>query len=191
MGDMSQHWHDGPRSTPNGDGSASRRLTQWSAALLSRFSVIWPKAWADLTALTPHDLLVAEWARGLEGLSAEQIRHGLDQCRANCPWPPAIAEFRSACHDGANAEQRAFAARARAAQEGRGALRHGTHAEVAAEVQEHLQAARAAREKRPVRSVVNIKAGKWTREMEANFRQHAQFLGYPVKPFECPDGEVW
>ena len=46
-------------------------------------------------------------------------------------------------------------------------------------------------EERPVRSLVNIQAGKWTREMEANFRQHAQFLGYPVKPFAWPDGEVW
>ena len=25
--------------------------------------------------------------------------------------------------------------------------------------------------------------------MEANFRYHAQVLGYPVKPFEWPDGE--
>ena len=46
-------------------------------------------------------------------------------------------------------------------------------------------------EERPVRSLVNIQAGKWTREMEANFRHHAQVLGYPVKPFEWPDGEVW
>ena len=46
-------------------------------------------------------------------------------------------------------------------------------------------------EERPVRSFVNIRAGKWTREMEANFRYHAQVLGYPVKPFEWPDGEVW
>lgn len=46
-------------------------------------------------------------------------------------------------------------------------------------------------EERPVRSLVNIRAGKWTREMEANFRYHAQVLGYPVKPFEWPDGEVW
>ena len=36
--------------------------------MLSRFSVIWPKAWADVTVLTPHELLVAEWAKGLEGL---------------------------------------------------------------------------------------------------------------------------
>ena len=46
-------------------------------------------------------------------------------------------------------------------------------------------------EERPVRSLVNIRAGKWTREMEANFRYHAQVLGYPVKPFAWPDGEVW
>ncbi len=46
-------------------------------------------------------------------------------------------------------------------------------------------------EERPVRSLVNIRAGKWTREMEANFRHHAQVLGYPVKPFAWPDGEVW
>jgi hypothetical protein len=39
--------------------------------------------------------------------------------------------------------------------------------------------------------LVNTQAGKWTREMEENFRQHAQFLGYPVKPFEWLDREVW
>lgn len=47
------------------------------------------------------------------------------------------------------------------------------------------------RGERPTRSLVEIQAGRWTREMEANFRRHAAFLGYPVKPFEWPDGEVW
>ena len=42
-----------------------------------------------------------------------------------------------------------------------------------------------------MRSMVNIKAGNWTREMEFNFLYHAQILGYLVKPFEWPDGEVW
>lgn len=46
-------------------------------------------------------------------------------------------------------------------------------------------------EERPVLSLVDIQAGKWTREMEANSRYHAQVLGYPVKPFAWPDGEVW
>ena len=39
--------------------------------------------------------------------------------------------------------------------------------------------------------MVDIQAGKWTREMEANSRYHAQVLGYPVKPFEWLDREVW
>lgn len=46
-------------------------------------------------------------------------------------------------------------------------------------------------EERPLWSLVNIHAGKWTREMEANFRYHAQVLGYPVKPFVWLDGEAW
>lgn len=47
------------------------------------------------------------------------------------------------------------------------------------------------RRERPTRSLIEIQAGRWTREMEANFRRHAAFLGYPVKPFLWPDGEVW
>ena len=198
MGDLSQRWSDARPSTPSGDGSDSGRLTRWSAALLSRFSVIWPKAWADVTALTPHELLVAEWAKGLDGLTAEEIRQGLDHCRSNLTWPPAIAEFRAACHGGANAEQRAFAARAqREAEERRPALTKGTWGDAAANVREHVQRAQRQINERPERSLVNIANGTWTREMEAKFRHHANLLASVntglsrlLRPTEWPDGEV-
>ena len=211
MGDLSHNWSGERKSMPNGDASANARMTRWSAALLSRFSVIWPKAWADVTALTPHELLVAEWAKGLEKLipapmpgedpaltrlareeqAGALMRRGLEHCRDHLTWPPSIAEFLAACRNGANAEQRAFAARAeREAAERRPALTHGTFGDVAGVVREHVQHAQRQIAQRAHRSLVNIASGAWTREMEANYRQHAQLLGYPVKPTEWPDGEI-
>ena len=179
--------------------------------MLSRFSVIWPKAWADVTVLTPHELLVAEWAKGLEGLiphpapgedpertratreeqAGALMRRGLDHCRDHLTWPPSIAEFLAACRGGANAEQRAFAARAaREAEERRPALTKGTFGDAAEAVREHVHRAQQRINERAERSLVNIANGTWTRELEANFRQHAQMLAIKVKPIEWPDGEI-
>lgn len=38
---------------------------------------------------------MAEWAKGLEGLTGEQIRQGLEAWDA--AWPPSLPEFRKAC----------------------------------------------------------------------------------------------
>lgn len=204
MGELNQHWNGERRSMPNGAVADSARLTRWAEALLSRFSVIWPKAWADLTALTPHDLLVAEWTRGLEGLVAPLFRgldpgdpqarlastqqagaliiQGLDHCRAQLSWPPSIAEFMAACRQGANAEQRAFAehdrrlAKERQAEKERLALRNGTWGDVADNVREHVRKVREQLVNHPARTLANIQSGLWTREKEDKFRHHAQPL---------------
>ncbi len=105
-------------STRSGAAVDNRLSMKWSAALLARFATIWPRAWGETTKLASHDDLIAEWAKGIDGLSGEEIRHGIDHCRAHSTWPPSIAEFRTACRGGANAEQRAYAARAREDQEG-------------------------------------------------------------------------
>ena len=39
--------------------------------------------------------VIAEWAREITGLSAEQIRKGLDSLPAE--WPPTAGEFRNLC----------------------------------------------------------------------------------------------
>lgn len=161
---------------------------KWSAALLARFANIWPRAWGETTKLASHDDLIAEWAKGLAGLTGDEIRIGIDHCRTHATWPPSIAEFRTACRGGATAEQRAYAARAREDQEGTKALRHGTWGDTAAVVTEHVQAVRAkVADRQATRSLVDIAAGRWTREMEANHCRHAAFLGRKVKPIEWPE----
>ena len=161
---------------------------KWSAALLARFATIWPRAWGETTKLASHDDLIAEWAKGIAGLEGEEIRHGIDHCRAHSTWPPSIAEFRTACRGGANAEQRAYAARAREDQEGTKAMRHGTWGDTAAVVAEHVQSVRATLATRPAsRSLRDIAAGRWTQEKESNHLRHAAFLGRKVRPIEWPD----
>jgi len=130
-------------------------------------------------------MVMAEWVKGLEGLTGQEIADGLTHVRAHNTWPPSIAEFRTACRGGANAEQRAYAARAR---DDAPALRHGTHGDVAAVVSQHIDTVKAQLDGRPVyRSQVDIEAGRWTREMEDNFLHHAQIMGRRVRPVEWPE----
>jgi len=42
-----------------------------------------------------EETAVAEWADGLAGITAEQIKRGLDTW--DDPWPPSLPEFRAAC----------------------------------------------------------------------------------------------
>lgn len=164
---------------------------KWSAALLARFANIWPKAWAETTKFASHDDLILEWAKGLDGLSGDEIRFGIDCCRCNNTWPPSIAEFRTACRGGANAEQRAYAARSSYDQEGVRAMRHGTWGDTAAVVADHVQSVRATLATRQAtRSLRDIADGLWTREMEANHIRHATLLGRKVRPIEWPDEAI-
>ncbi len=87
---------------------------RWVDALFARFARIWPRAWAKTLRAADRDGMADEWAQGLAGLTGNEIAHGIGKARAECQWPPSIAEFRALCLDGANAEQRAFAARAAA-----------------------------------------------------------------------------
>lgn len=158
---------------------------RWSAALLARFSIIWPRQWADTTKGTNMEAMEAEWAKGISGLTGEEIKAGIDHCREYSSWPPSIAEFRQACKGGANAEQRAYAARVR---DDAHALRHGTRGDTAAVVAEHVQTIRDARApQRAMRCLRDIASGAWTREMEANFQHHANLLGRRVKAIEWPE----
>lgn len=179
----------GRASTEPSSRPDSEHLMRWAAALIARFAVIWPKSWADSLAGLDVDMLRSEWAKGISGLTGEEIKAGIDHCRSHCVWPPSIAEFRQACKGGANAEQRAYAARAR---EERPALTQGTWGDTAAVVAEHIQAARpvATGARRPMRSLVDIAAGRWTREMEASFQHHARALSRTVSPVVWPGDGV-
>ena len=180
-----------PASTSHSSPQDSELLMKWVAALLARFAVIWPKAWADSLAGLDLNLLRAEWAKGIEGLTGEEIRHGIDHCRANNTWPPSIAEFRTACRGGANAEQRAYAARARADQEGVKAIRNGTWGDTAEVVAAHVKKVRAdLSDRRATRCPRDIADGLWTREREESYRRDAAFLGIKLKPIEWQDEVV-
>lgn len=37
------------------------------------------------------------WGQSLAGLQGNEIKHGVEYCRANHKWPPTIAEFIAAC----------------------------------------------------------------------------------------------
>lgn len=183
-----QHMTAVPASTSPSSLPDNGLLMKWATALLARFAVIWPKAWADSLAGLDIHMLTAEWAKGLEGLTGEEIRHGIDHCRANNTWPPSIAEFRTACRGGANAEQRAYAARARADQEGVKAIRNGTWGDTASVVAEHVKKVRAdLSDRRATRCPRDIADGLWTREREEAYRRDAAFLGIKLKPIEWPD----
>ena len=159
--------------------------TKWVDALLLRFATIWRAKWNDEIAGIHPDLLRKECAEGLAGLSGEDIKAGIEYCRAKMPWPPSIAEFRSACRDHASAEQRAYAKPPERTQP---ALAHGTWGDTAAVVAEHVQAVKAkVADRQATRSLVDIASGLWTREMEANFCHHAAILGRKVKPIEWPE----
>lgn len=84
---------------------------KWVDALFARFARIWPQSWAKTLRVANRDGMADEWAQGLAGLTGNEIAHGIGKARAECQWPPSIAEFRALCLDGANAEQRAFSAR--------------------------------------------------------------------------------
>lgn len=43
-------------------------------------------------------VIKGEWARGLAGLDAQQMRKGLDRCIHDYPdWPPAVGQFLALC----------------------------------------------------------------------------------------------
>lgn len=177
-----------PASTNPSSLTDSELLTKWVAALLARFAVIWPKAWADSLAGLDLNMVRAEWAKGIEGLSGDEIRQGIDHCRNHATWPPSIAEFRTACRGGSTAEQRAYAARAKADQAEVKALRHGTWGDTAANVVTHVKQVKATLAARQAtRTLRDISEGLWTRQMEESVQRHAAALGHKLKPVEWPD----
>ena len=46
-----------------------------------------------MTNETAQKLVENEWSIGLAGLTAEQIKNGINRARLECDWPPSISEF--------------------------------------------------------------------------------------------------
>ena len=71
--------------------------------------MIWPQSWGNIISNVSNlELFKNEWQEALAGMTAQQIKTGIEYSRTRHKWPPTIAEFIEACHEGANLEQRAF-----------------------------------------------------------------------------------
>ena len=69
---------------------------KWVSALFSKLKAIYGQRWVDRFS-TEMDIALAseEWAKGLRGMTPEQISAALDVCRTEHSWPPGSpAEFR-------------------------------------------------------------------------------------------------
>lgn len=134
---------------------------------------------------TPQSLADAkvEWGAKLSGLTAEQIRAGLNAMDVSPgAWPLGPRGFIQLAKDVTRRPPSTVE------KSDTKALSHGTWGDTAAVVAEHVQTVRATLATRQAtRSLRDIAEGMWTREMEANFCRHAAFLGRKVKPIEWPD----
>jgi len=69
--------------------------THWITELFKVFQARYLAKWTSSIAGI-EERAVLEWAKGLNGLSGEQIKHGLDNW--NCDWPPTMNEFKQCCN---------------------------------------------------------------------------------------------
>ena len=70
--------------------------SKWVAALFVKFQVLYGNKWtSNYPSHELRTLAIEEWSRMLGGLSAEEIRRGLDTWKGE--WPPTAGEFRSVC----------------------------------------------------------------------------------------------
>lgn len=75
--------------------------------LFNKLDGLYPHRWRSAFA---NDQAIANWretwADGFaeEGVTPEEIRRGLSQCRRRFDWPPSFAEFLSACRPPINPE---------------------------------------------------------------------------------------
>lgn len=75
----------------------------WIEALFKKFVLRYGHLWIDRYAnlqVTPQEI-EDEWASELGGFSAEEIKRGLDACRAS-KFPPTLPEFISLCRPAAS-----------------------------------------------------------------------------------------
>lgn len=85
----------------------SRELPQgWVDRLFSRMTELYGQKWLDYLGLAGGlEAASKAWSLGLSGLSADELRRGLDLCLTrNNPWPPTLPEFRGLCRPQRDAE---------------------------------------------------------------------------------------
>ena len=68
--------------------------TQWVAALFRKFQARYGHRWTSAIEGIER-VAVQEWAEGLRGMTADQVKTGLATWGGE--WPPSLPEFRGAC----------------------------------------------------------------------------------------------
>ncbi len=59
---------------------------------------IYGHRWTSAYGADPNDGAALTWAKGLAGVSSQQLADGLKTCIASAdPWPPTLPEFRARC----------------------------------------------------------------------------------------------
>lgn len=67
-------------------------------ALWMAMADVYGHRWTSAYGTDPAQGAGATWARGLSGLTPEQVGQGVDACIASSePWPPTLPEFRGMC----------------------------------------------------------------------------------------------
>jgi len=80
----------------NASAAGSALPENWVRALFAKLAVRYGHKWtAQWDGEGIMRLALDEWGRGLAGLTAEDMRRGLDSW--NGDWPPSLPEFRKAC----------------------------------------------------------------------------------------------
>lgn len=66
----------------------------WVSAIFKKFAIRYHYKWSSAMDGIEDDA-IKEWSIGLDGLTGEQIKHGLESWKSE--WPPSLPEFREIC----------------------------------------------------------------------------------------------
>src|SRR5690606_16865296 len=76
----------------------------WLRRVWERLAAVYPSKWRAAMGESPQaddgklTVYGDTWAKGLAGLSPEQLGRGLEACITRTdPWPPVLAQFRALC----------------------------------------------------------------------------------------------
>jgi len=76
----------------------------WLRRVWERMAAVYPNRWRAAMGESPQaedgrlTIYGDTWAKGLAGLTPEQLARGLEACITRSdPWPPVLAEFRAMC----------------------------------------------------------------------------------------------
>lgn len=69
---------------------------EWAERIFQRMENFYLSKWVDSFGSIPRERVKRAWAEELYGYSPQEIKRGLDACRAKV-WPPSLPEFLLLC----------------------------------------------------------------------------------------------